>query len=72
MVFQIVLSVILFSLAAADLVWFIVEEVKWHRHKEDIVRIYKPGGAESVRGCRHFYQIVMFVLFFLFGLFCLP
>lgn len=72
MVLQIILSILSFSAAAAFLVWFIVDEIKWYKHKEEIKRKYKPGGAEEVRGCTHSYQIVGIVGFILFGLFLLP
>ncbi|HOX96291.1 MAG TPA: hypothetical protein PLI45_02830 [Candidatus Woesebacteria bacterium] len=72
MIGQTIFSLIFLAIAAAVLVWFIVDEVKWHKHKEEIKQIYVKGGAEEIRGCEHVYQIVCFIAFLFVGILIFP
>lgn len=67
-----VFSIIAFAIAAGILVYAIYEEVKWAKHKDEIRRQCKPGGADESHGCFRNLYVALFVCFLLWGIFLLP
>ena len=72
MIVQAIFSIAFFTMALAALIWFVIDEIRWKRHKEEIKRIYVEGGVEQVRGYWHFFQTICFVLCLFVGLLIFP
>lgn len=67
-----VFSILAFVIAAGILIHAIYGEVKWAKHKEEIRRQYKPGGADRIRESGLVLHFFLFVCFLLWGFFLLP